>query len=237
MTRGIAATRRVISSAVLAVVAALLVVSCGTAGGTGGKRAPTRAERRAIVTALDRNAGVKLPIHALDVSTTTSRWAAAWSDRPVVVNVLHRMRSGWTLVPHEAPRSGPFDSFCAFAPSSVVRDLFGIACPPPVALHARRANRPERTQLWATFRRDPLTREEAMHALRLANPCVSRLDSDWASATAVYGDTSLLVWFRRVGARWTVAWDQGRPGRKLPARGIILSLASCTGYNAAMYGA
>jgi hypothetical protein len=145
--------------------------------------------------------------------------------------MFHKRGSRWIVVGELIQRPASFDSLCAYAPSAVVADLFGVRCPPYRALHARRASPAVRKALIAALRADAYTR--TLGPYKFDDPCVSRLDPLWAAAGLVFPDTGWPVWFHKSGDRWRV--DYGH--RRLPPRAIVLSLATCASYNASEYGA
>jgi hypothetical protein len=123
---------------------------------------------------------------------------------------------------------------CAFASPEIVRDLYDVDCPPARAVRARPAKGAEVEALRSAFQVSPLTEPYRSEA-RLTAFCVSRLDGAWAAGIAELPDTAGPIWFQRAEQGWVVRYeDLGRQGNRPPAD-IVLSLASCSGYNAARY--
>jgi hypothetical protein len=220
---------------VLAGCAAALatVVPFGTSA-----REPTASERQALQRAVNLFEGVQVRTASIRISTVNAAWArvveagAGAADNDLL---LQRHGDRWT-VSNIVSVGAPKDGGCAYAPAAVMHDLYKITCPPPRALHARRATSAESAAFLTVFRHDPLTRKvRGASGLHLAHTCVSRLDTRWAGAIAELPDTGIVVWFHKTQTGWHVARFD-RSGT-LPPRAIILSLASCVGYSAAQYGA
>jgi hypothetical protein len=196
--------------------------------------APSPAQRTALLTGLHSLQGdvvvQSISVSKADSTYATIRWGykAATSD-----SLFHRAGGRWKLIwSRESER--PADGACAYSPAQVVRELYRIACPPEAALHARKANDAELAALEATFRSSKLT-PYWRDARRLANPCISRLDSAWAAATATFRSGSKgVIWFKH-GGTWKVARETLFGGGTLPPPRIVLSLASCVGYSAPEY--
>ena len=197
--------------------------------------APTPSERTALTSAM-RGLQGEVAIQKIAVARSDRRRYAVvrWGFKVAQSDTLFRLRSGRWRAVWTRPADRPADGACAFVPAAVVRELFGIACPGFAALHGRPATADELTGLEAAFRKSPLTRYWR-DAKRLANVCVSRLDSTWAAARATFPDTSGVIWFRRAGP-WKVAYESLFGGGSVPPPRIVLSLAACAGYNAAEYG-
>jgi hypothetical protein len=196
--------------------------------------APTPAQRTALLASLHNLQGdvvvQSMSVSKADASYATIRWGykAATSD-----SLFHHAGGRWKLIwSRESER--PADGACAFSPAQVVRELYGIACPPEAALHARKANVTELAALEASFRSSKLT-PYWRDAHSLVNPCVSRLNSAWAAATATFRSGSKgVIWFKHTD-NWTVARETLFGGGTLPPPRIVLSLASCVGYSAPEY--
>src|SRR5262249_36697238 len=130
----------------------------------------------------------------------------------------------------------PADGACVYAPASVARDLFHVACPPPAELHARAATAVERKAILAGFRSSDLT-PYAKNAFALAPLCVSRANSSWAGGLARFESGSKVYVFFRHTNRWRPVFESLLQQTALPPSAIVLSLASCVGYNPADYNA
>jgi hypothetical protein len=221
---------------------AILIVGCTVALAAApfatSAREPTASERQALQRAVNSFEGVKVRIASVRVSTVSPAWARVVEGGVGTSNddLLLQLRGGLWTVRNIVSIGAPPDGGCAYAPAAVVHDLYKITCPPPRALHARRATSAESAALLTVFRHDPLTRKvRGAPGLHLAHTCVSRLDTRWAGAIAEFPDTGMVVWFHKTQSGWHVARFD-RSGT-LPPRAIILSLASCVGYSAAQYGA
>ena len=212
-------------------------------------RTPTAAERRSLFQGLrswdvgDTRAFVASSIHSESVSTVNPAWASV--KYGTLKLLFHWQGRYWEPVT-ESDRGQPVDGGCAYAPADVMSDLFGIACPPERAVHARVATAAETAALRAALRSDSVTRPFGDVPIEHCGPgsrckprsCISRLDSRWASALMDFSSTGGVVWFRRIGLRWRIAYETSsiEKTRTLPPHAIVLSLASCVGYNAAQYG-
>jgi hypothetical protein len=130
----------------------------------------------------------------------------------------------------------PADGACVYAPAPVARDLFNVACPPPAALHARMANLVERKGVLAGFRSSDLT-PYAKTALALSHVCVSRVNKAWAGGVASFESGSTVYVFFKHTKGWRPVFESLLQQTPLPPSAIVLSLASCVGYNPADYNA
>jgi hypothetical protein len=194
---------------------------------------PTKAERVALTSAM-RGLQGEVAIQKITVARSDRRYAVVrWGFKVAQSDTLFERRGGRWRVVLTRPSDRPADGACAFVPTGVVRELFGIACPGFAALHGRPATTAELNGMEAAFRKSPFTRYWR-DAKRLSDVCVSRLDASWAAARAAFPDTSGVIWFRH-RRRWTVAYESLFGGGALPPPKIVLSLAACAGYNAAEY--
>ncbi len=111
---------------------------------------------------------------------------------------------------------------------------------PPAVLHARDANRAERRGILVGFRSSELT-PYARNALSLSHVCVSRMNRTWAGGVASFeSGSTVYVFFRNTkpSARgWRPVFESLLQQAPLPPASIVLSLASCVGYNPADYDA
>jgi len=174
---------------------------------------------------------------AITVSTVDSTWAAVRCSRDCQdpanwLFLFHREPSGWhrTGVFEQGPR--PL-GFCAYAAAVIIRDLFRIACPAWRALHARHAFPVEKHELVAALSRKYGV-DDAHRVIR--NPCVSRIDPNWAAATISAREhwDPAQFWFHQRAGRWRVAYAPPYGARGRPSGSILLSLASCVGYSASV---
>lgn len=111
----------------------------------------------------------------------------------------------------------------------MMRDLYRIECPSWRALHAKRATKKETAVLLdAYFSVPPKVPVGNRHQFSITRACISRLDPSWASAGIGTYESGEIKWFKRNGDRWV--YQQRAP------HAIVLSLASCGGFNAAEYG-
>jgi hypothetical protein len=195
---------------------------------------PTHAQRAALVTSL-RSAQGDVAVQTISVSKADPSYATVrWGFKTATSDSLfHQVSGRWKVIwSRESER--PADGACAFSPANVVRELYAIKCPSAAALHARIATVTEQAALEASFRSSKLT-PYWRDAHRLANPCISRVDSTWAAATATFSSGAKgVIWFRR-RSTWAVVRETLFGGGTRPPPRIVLSLASCVGYSAAEY--
>jgi len=215
----------------LALAALLLLVFL--AGSAEAKRPPTPAERRALAAGFTR-----LDLHLAGLPV----WISSVDPRYAIIGdrqggtLWVRGRGGWTS-PTDFSTGRGADGTCGFASAAVVRDLLQFVCPPWAATHARPATPAERAQLLAAFRSTPLTRGLLAKLLeKLVRPCVSRLDPDTAAAGLQMSGGWGLAWFRRTNGAWRSVYETVMPSGVHPSHAIVLSLASCVGYNAGQEG-
>jgi hypothetical protein len=196
--------------------------------------APTHAQRAALLASFHAFQGAAA-VQSISVSKADSTYATIrWGYKAATNDSLFHHASGRWKVIWSRQSERPADGACAFAPAPVVRELYGVACPSEAALHARLASTAEQAALVASFHSSKLT-PYWRDAVGLANVCVSRINPNWAAALAKYRSGSKsFIWFKRDGA-WTVAAETLAGGGKLPPPRVVLSLASCVGYNAAEY--
>jgi hypothetical protein len=213
----------------LVAVAAVVVV----AGASAAR--PAKGTKRAQLVAALRQAQGQVGIQSVTLSTADSgyalvRWGAKGNE-----NDLFRLERGkWTSVwRREFDR--PADGACAYAPATVVRDLFRVACPPAKAVKAKVAPGTVSEQLLASLEKSELT--PWWRDARFLRPaCVSRLNANWAAALARFSGSSAVIWFQHKG-EWRPVYESVSGRGKLPPDSVVLSLASCVGYSAPDYGA
>lgn len=217
----------------MALVGAAALCASWIAANAAAKRIPTPVEHKAIVAALVKAQGTHLSVQEVVVSTIDTRYASIrWSQGIEVTGFLHRGTRGWMIL--WGNRQGePFDGACAFAARAVIADLYGVRCPSWAAVHGRVATGSERTQLVEALHQSALTRDYPRSA-RMIRVCVSRADPRFAAAAIDLTSTEGFVWFRR--DPWRVAFETVSRRGTLPSPRVVLSLASCVGYNAAQYG-
>jgi hypothetical protein len=226
-------TRRTSGAAAGALLALLLL-----AGWAAAARGPSPAERHGIVAALRGQQG-NVAIERIKVSSTSADYASIdWgfaNNGYSALNdsVLARSDGAWRVLwTREREQRG--DGACIYVPAPVVRELLRVSCPSAASLRGRRATAAELAAIEAGFRTSGVT--PYAPSSRLRRVCVSRLDPRWAAAAAVseVSGVTTFVWFRQ-GTRWAPTFDSiSRSGAPPPA--VVLSLASCVGYNPADYG-
>jgi hypothetical protein len=219
------------SSSVLPALLALTFVAQHALASTG----PTSADRKAIAASLRRAEGATARVRSINISHGYARVRfrdghdGTWID-------LFRLQNGswrdvWGFKPPE--RS---DGACAYAPSAVVFELLSAQCPSAAAVHARRATAAELRRLRVAFANESLTHLWARGGgSNLITVCVSQLNREWAAGEVRRPSTFGIVWFH-FSTRWSATYETLGGRGRIPAPRIVLSLASCVGYNAAEYG-
>jgi hypothetical protein len=232
-TRGRFATTAGVAT--LAVIAALVV------GGAAAAHEPTRAQKRAITAALrsqQGNVGIqKVLISSADPAYARIGWGftnggfAAQHD-----SVLGLAGGSWKVL-WTRDVEAPADGACIYVPSAVARDLLQVRCPPAGELHARAATKVERALIDAGFHASVVT-PYSKASTGLAHVCVSRASPTWAGAVANFtSGARVYIFFRHVGRRWTPTFESLLQQRTPPPQPVLLSLASCVGYNPSDYNA
>ena len=196
--------------------------------------APTHAQRSALIAALRSMQGdvavQSVSVSKADPTFATIHWGYGYAQSD---SLFHHVGARWKFV-WSRQSERPADGACAFAPAAVAREFYGVSCPSAAALRGRRATATEASVLTAAFRSSKLT-PYSRDAIGLVNICISRIDSNWAAALAKFKTGAKgVIWFRRAGS-WSAAAETIFGGGHLPPPRIVLSLASCTGYNAAEY--
>ena len=219
---------------VLAFVAAL------AAGGAAAARTPTPAQKAAITAALRSEQG-QVAIQKILVSSANPSFASLnWGFSNGGFSALHSSLLGltkgeWKIL-WTRDLEAPADGACVYAPASVARDLFNVSCPPPSVLHARSATRTEKKLILRGFRSSDLT-PYATNALALSHVCVSRVNQTWAGAVASFESGSIVYVFFKHKKGWRPVFESLLQQTPLPPAAVVLSLASCVGYNPADYNA
>jgi hypothetical protein len=212
-----------------------VVVGCALLAGSAlAARPATARERALLIVALQSTQGEvgfdSAMVSAPDKSYALVRWGAKGNRNDIFHLTGGRWQSIWTR-----EFTAPADGACAFAPASVVHDLLRVTCPPAQALQARPATKAELGLLQRSFKTSPLTRYwRDAHGLKPV--CISRLNGRWAAAQALFPGTEGILWFR-LGSRWQVVFETIVGRGTLPPHSVVLSLASCVGYNPAEFGA
>jgi len=218
----------------------LVLVAALAAGGAAAARTPTPSQKAGIVAAMRSEQG-KVAIQKVLVSTANPSFASmSWGFANEGVSALHssllgRSKGEWRVL-WTRDLEAPADGACVYAPAPVAHDLFHVACPSPSALHARMANRTERNGILAGFRTSDLT-PYARTALALSHVCVSRANRAWAGGVASFESGSTVYVFFKHTKGWRPVFESLLQQTPLPPSAIVLSLASCVGYNPADYDA
>lgn len=217
-------------------LAAVVVLGAAlVAGGAAAARNPTPVQKQALIRALQTEQG-DVAVKSISISTVNPGYASIhWGYRTALNNSLFQLAGGSWKVLWTRESEAPADGACVYVPAQVARDLLRVTCPAEAALHARPATKAEAALLRTSFRASPVT-PYSKTAKALSHVCISRLSPVWAGALAEFPDTSGVVWFKRASI-WKVV-DETLFGRGTPPPpNVVLSLASCVGYNPAEFGA
>jgi hypothetical protein len=222
-----------VGAAPLVLVAALAVVVGAAA------RSPTPSQRAAILHAFRSVQGdvaiQKILISRSNPSFASLNWGFAHGALSARNNSVLGLAGGTWKVLWTRESEQPADGACVYVPAPVAHDLLHVTCPPPSKLHARRETAGQLAALKVGFLRSRLT-PYSRTATGLTNACVSTVDPHWAAAVASFPSAaSTIVWFE-LGKRWRPAFESVMQVGSPPPAGVVLSLASCVGYNPAEYG-
>jgi hypothetical protein len=222
-------TRCLFSVTILILFIGLVTTGCGKHGREAADaHKPTAAERRGLAVAVHAWGGYST-LRSVSISTVHRAWASGIAPYPIPPEdiLFHRRGDRWDIV-YIAEKGRISDGACAFAPASAMRELYGIKCPSWRALHAKKATKRESRVLLTAFVEWARKVYGSRPHYEIAGSCISRLDSSWATGTNVMsGSPGGAQWFHKQGGRW-------RRVARAP-HAIVLSLASCGGFNAELY--
>jgi hypothetical protein len=219
----------------------LVVVAALAAGGAAAARTPTPAQKVALTKALRSQQG-NVAIQKVLVSSANPGYASigwGFTNGGVAAqhdSVLGRTGRTWKVL-WTRDKEAPADGACVYVPAAVAHDLLSVSCPPPAKLHARAATRVELRLIDAGFHRSNVT-PYSRTSTGLERVCISRASPSWAGGVAKFtSGASVYVFFRHVGTRWTPTFESLLQQRTPPPQVVLLSLASCVGYNPSDYNA
>jgi hypothetical protein len=215
---------------------ALIAVAALAVGGAAAAVTPTASQRVAITQALRSQQGdvaiQKILISSSNPAYASMNWGFATGGLSSRNNSVLGNQSGTWKVLWTREVEQPADGACVYVPAPVAHDLLHVTCPPASKLHARAATAAERTLLTKGFLTSRLT-PYAKSGTRLTRTCVSRLSPRWAAAAAVsIAGGHTYVWFKNGKPAFESLVEVGGP----PPPAVVLSLASCVGYNPADFG-
>jgi hypothetical protein len=220
---------------VLTILFVALIVCAGAAA-----RTPTASQKAAIVAAFRQQQGdvaiQKVFVSTTDPSYASMDWGFANGGMTAHNNSVLALSQGSWKVVWTREIEEPADGVCVYVPAAVARDLLDVSCPPAAVLHARTATASELAQMKRSFLHSRVTPYAKNSTLSEA--CISKLDPRWAAAVSlsrVSGGTT-YVWFS-LGKRWHPVFESFAQLGAVPPHQVMLSLASCVGYNPADYGA
>jgi hypothetical protein len=220
------------AGAIVLVLLAALVV-----GGAAAARTPTPSQKAAITAALRSEQGdvaiQKILVSTADPSYADIGWGFSNAGRVAQHDSLvGRTGKGWKIL-WTRDIQQPADGACIYVPAPVAHDLLAVKCPPARLLHARSATKPELTVITRSFHRSNVT-PYSRNSTGLSHVCVSRIDQTWAGAVAGFDSgATIYIFFRKGKPVFESLLQQGTP----PPAKVVLSLASCVGYNPADYNA
>jgi hypothetical protein len=222
--------------------AAVLVVAAAlAAGGSAAARTPTHAQRSAILAAFRSQQG-DVAVQRMRVSSADPGYAAiGWGFTTHGLaaqhdSVLGLSRGAWKIL-WTRDREAPADGLCVYVPAAVARDLLGVRCPPASLLRARRATQAEAKLIVRGFHHSNLT-PYAHNSTGLRHVCVSSANQSWAGGVAEFDSgASIYVFFQHGGNRWQPRFESLLQQGPRPPAIVLLSLATCVGYNPSDYDA
>jgi hypothetical protein len=203
-------------------------------------KTPTPAQKAAIIAAFRSQQG-DVAIQNVVMSTSdgqyaSMKWGFATHGYSAYHNTVLALADGKWRVLWTRDWEQPADGACVYAPAPVVRELFGVGCPPQSELRGRAATDAQLAEIRHGFLRSRLT-PYARSSTGLTHACVSTLDPTWAAAAVNFASGSYVyVWFR-LHETWTPSFDSLLQIGSVPPSNVVLSLASCVGYNPSDYEA
>lgn len=218
----------------------LLAVACSLVAVVAAQaRNPTAAQKAAIAAALRREQGNvaigAVVLSSADPGYASLSWGFANGGLSARNNSLLALTGGQWKVLWTREVEQPADGACMVVPAPVAHDLLNVSCPPPAKLHARTATPAQQALIHKGFVASKMT-PYARTSTGLAHICVSALDPSWAAAAATFSSGgSVYIWFKH-GTTWTPAFESLIQTGSPPPASIVLSLASCVGYNPADFG-
>jgi hypothetical protein len=215
----------------------LVLLAALVAGGAAAARTPTPSQKAAISAALRSEQGdvaiQKILVSSANPGYADIGWGFTNGGRAAQHDSLVGLTAGTWKVLWTRDAEQPADGACIYVPAAVAHDLLSVRCPPAAKLHARAATKAELATITAAFHRSRVT-PYAKTSTGLTHVCVSRIDQTWAAAVAGFNSgASVYVFFEKGKPVFESLLQQGTPP---PAR-VVLSLASCVGYNPADYNA
>jgi hypothetical protein len=218
-------------TAAILIGGALVVV-----GAAAATRNPSPSQKAAIVAAFRSEQG-DVAIKAVVLSSAQPRFASMqWGFANHGFSAYHMsvlaLEEGTWKVLWTRDAEQPADGACVYVPAAVAQELFNVSCPPAAKLHARAATNAEVATLTRSFHASKLT-PYAKGSTGLRRVCVSKLDPAWAAAVAGFpSGSSVYLWFRHGSPAFESFVQAGAP----PPPWVVLSLASCVGYNPSEFG-
>jgi hypothetical protein len=221
--------------------AALVLVAALVVGAAAAARTPTAAQKQALTIALRSQQG-NVAIQKVLVSSANPGYARiGWGFTNGGVAAQHdsllgRNGRSWKVL-WTRDREAPADGACVYVPAPVARDLLAVRCPPEEKLHARAPTKAEQALIAAGFHRSNVT-PYSRTSTGLTHVCISRASASWAGAVAEFSSGArVYIFFRHAGSRWTPTFESLLQQRTPPPPTVLLSLASCMGYNPSDYDA
>ena len=219
----------------------LLVAATLVVGGAAAARTPTHTQRSAILAAFRSQQGdvavQKVLVSAAESGYASIGWGftthglAAQHD-----SVLGFSGGGWKIL-WTRDRQASADGLCVYVPAAVARDLLSVRCPPASLLRARAATPAEVKLIVHGFHHSKLT-PYASNSTGLRHVCVSSANDAWAGGVAEFrSGAAIFVFFRHRVDRWQPRFESLLQQGPRPPAIVLLSLATCVGYNPSDYDA
>jgi hypothetical protein len=220
--------------------AVLVLVTALAVGGAAAARNPTPTQKAAITAALQSEQG-DVAIQAITISTAkpgyaSLNWGFANGGFSSQNNSLLMLAGKSWKVLWTRESEQPADGACVYVPAPVAHDLLHVSCPPAASLHARAATSAELTLIRSGFLKSNVT-PYAKTSTGLTRTCISNVDHSWAGGVAGFQSGSSVYVFFRHTKGWTPVFESLLQQGPRPPAAVLLSLASCVGYNPADYNA
>jgi hypothetical protein len=222
--------------------AAVLVVAAAlAAGGAAAARMPTHAQRSAILAAFRSQQGdvavQKVLVSSVDAGYASIGWGFTTHGLAAQHDSVLGLSDGTWKILWTRDEEAPADGLCVYVPAAIARDLLSVGCPPASLLRSRPATAGELKLIVHGFRQSNLT-PYATNSTGLRHVCVSSANDAWAGGVARFESGAIIyVFFQHGGNRWQPRFESLLQQGPRPPGIVLLSLASCVGYNPSDYNA
>jgi hypothetical protein len=179
----------------------------------------------------------KVLVSSADPGYASIGWGFAAGGMSALHDSVLGLTSGAWKVLWTRDKAAPADGACVYVPPAVAHDLLSVRCPPPAKLRARPAGRSELRLITRGFGHSDRT-PYARTSTGLAHVCISRADATWAGAIAEFDSGARIYVFFHYGRKhWTPRFESLLQQGARPPALVLLSLASCVGFNPSDYDA